>query len=222
MRSYLICKHSGSKLILSGIIIFMFSLCITATDLPQTIAQKEILSTLSSSSFNSNVTNDFLTYSNFTYGVKIKYPYGWEQRENTGNIINFPDDLIVVFYSPKEKYLSNYPAELKISVSSSSLLSQYVHAINDIKANSNLKLIESHNTTIANYPAYKLVYKQKVDIGRNISLQKVTKVFVEIGDTLYTITYGTQESSRHYLEYIKIGQKMIDSFEISFARTFNP
>ena len=145
--------------------------------MPQTIAQKEILSTLSSSLFNSNVTNDFLTYSNFTYGVKIKYPYGWEQRENIGNRINFPDDLIVVFYSPKEKYLSNYPAELKISVSSSSLLSQYVHAINDIKANSNLKLIESHNTTIANHPAYKLVYEQKVDIGRNISLQKVTKIF---------------------------------------------
>ena len=116
----------------------MFSLCITATDLPQTIAPKEILSTLSSSSLNSNVANDFLTYSNFVYGVKIKYPHGWEQRENTGNIINFPDDLIVVFYSPKEKYLSNYPAELKISVSSSSLLSQNVHAINDIKANSNL------------------------------------------------------------------------------------
>jgi len=222
MRSYLTCKHIGSKLILSGIIIFMFSLCITATDLPQTIAQKEILSTLSSSSLNSNVTNDFLTYSNFAYGVKIKYPYGWEQRENTGNIINFQDDLIVVFYSPKEKYLSNYPAELKISVSSSSLLSQYVHAINDIKANSNLKLIGSHNTTIANHPAYKLVYEQKVDTGRNISIQEVTKIYVEGGNTLYTITYGTQESSRHYSEYIKIGQKMIDSFEISFARTFNP
>ena len=222
MRSYLTCKHIGSKLILSGIIVFMFSLCITATDLPQTIAQKEILSTLSSSSLNSNVTNDFLTYSNFSYGVKIKYPYGWEQRENTGNIINFPDDLIVVFYSPKEKYLSNYPAELKISASSSSLLSQSVHAINDIKTNSNLKLIGSHNTTIANHPAYKLVYEQKVDTGRNISFEEVTKFFVEGDNTLYTITYLIQESSRHYSEYIKIGQKMIDSFEISFARTFNP
>ena len=197
----------------------MFSLCITATDLPQTIGQKEILS---SSSFNSNVTNDFLTYSNFAYGVKIKYPYGWEQRENNGNIINFPNDPIVVFYSPKEKELSNYPAELKISVSNSSLLSQYVHAINDIKANPNLKLIGSHNTTIANHHACKLVYEQKVDTGRNISIEQVTKILIEGSNTLYTITYATQESSRHYSEYIKIGQKMIDSFEISFARTFNP
>jgi hypothetical protein len=213
----------GSNLILSGIIIFIFSLSITATALPQAIAQRDILSTASLSSHNSTGTNDdFLTYSNFAYGIKIKYPSGWEQRENTGDSIHFPDDLVVVFYSPTEQYLINYPAELKISVSHSSLSSQYLHAIDDIKADSNLKLIGSYNTTIANYPAYKLVYEQSVDTGRNISIQEVTKFFVEGKNTLYTITYVIQESSRHYTEYIKIGQKIIDSFEISFARTFNP
>ena len=201
----------------------MFSLSITVTALPQIIAQKEILSTSSLFSHNSTVTNDFLTYSNFAYGIKIKYPYGWEQRENTGELINFPADFIVEFYSPKEKYLSNYPAELSISVSRPTLLNQYLlHAINDIKANSNLKLIGSHNITIANHPAYKLVYEQAVDTGRNVSIRDVTKIFVKRSNTLYNITYVTQESSRNYSEYIKTGQKMIDSFEISFARTFNP
>src|SRR5215213_679116 len=124
MRSYLTCEHIGSKLILSGIIIFMFSLSITATALPQASAQKEILSTSSLSSHNSTGINDFLPYSNFAYGVKIKYPSGWEPKENTGESIDFPSDLIVVFYSPKEKFLSMYPAELSISVSRPTLLNQ--------------------------------------------------------------------------------------------------
>ncbi len=145
------------------------------------------------------------------YGFKIQYPDNWERID-----INNPITNEVVIFKPKSSWekpsLENPQIIIEVedlkspeSLEDSSKLAQDV-----IKKNSKHKiLVDNFNQTLANSPAYQLIYT----IGEG---DKITKKKMEIGmirgDRRYIITY--EASEQEYDKNQPIAKKIIESFQL--------
>jgi hypothetical protein len=169
----------------------------------------------SSSNSQSNSTNattgaptevKFLPYENSTYGIRIQYPSSWLKEESH----NQSSNDIVKFSSTAR----TAPASLAITggkpAPQSIPLQLYINASIDVLKHSfdNFSLVESNATTLAGFPAYKIVY---TGIIPSSGLELKFMQILTIKDSKnFVITFGTLPTD--FSTYVPTIQKMIDSF----------
>ena len=165
-----------------------------APSLPQKIKQSESTKTTPS---------DFLTYENADYGVKIKYPSDWEQKET--------EDLIIAFVSPKTDVSDAVQENLGLTMNDLAGRGLTLPGYNEIAIEQlkqtfpDIKIIESSSTVLSNNPAYKVVF--------TASNLKFMQAWTIKNDLAYVWSFVSTESS--YSDYLGAIQTMLDSFEIT-------
>jgi hypothetical protein len=129
-------------------------------------------------------SDEFLTYYNSAYGIRIQYPVDWGKMEgpslqrsasnNSVPIAQFcPPDASVTFIVATEKLKENKTLDQEIKESISSLE----------KNQPGFRLIESNKTTLANLPAYKLLYNGTFDITATLNrFPELAKMFGDMLD----------------------------------------
>jgi hypothetical protein len=168
-----------------------------------------------SSNSQSNATNStagaatevkFLPYENSTYGIRIQYPSSWtkqeSQNQSSNDIVKFsstartaPASLAITGGKPAPQSI---PLQLYINASIYALRQSF----------DNFSLIESNATTLAGFPAYKIVYTGIIpSSGLELEFMQV----LTIKDSKnFVITFGTLPTD--FSTYLPTTQKMIDSF----------
>jgi hypothetical protein len=148
-------------------------------------------------------TVTFHTYYSDFPPFNIKYPNDWATNDKDPT-------ADVRFYEISE----DNPSSIHIShefLTTKLALEKYTSkSISELRNGlSNFKLISNSKDLLFGNDATKLVYTITVD---NIDL-KVLQIFSIFGDTVYVITYVA--SNQNYATDLQIGQRMIDSFEIT-------
>ena len=167
---------------------------------------------------NSNKNNNnFVTYENPTYGIKIRYPADWQKTEHLST-----NRFWVSFTSPvKNNDANTFPATVSVSVEglnhsiSAASTSEFVAGILDSAKQflSDFQIIESNpNANATGTSAYKIVYSflsQDPAVQAHFQSMNIWNVKDK---KAYSISYTELKSL--YATYLPIVQKMIDSFEI--------
>ncbi len=163
---------------------------------------------------------DFLKFENMTFRIRIQYPTNWEKVED-----RLPLNVIVVFDPPGESDsvigidgVDIVIAPVPPNVTLEQYTEDYINLLGDIF--SEFSIVESSPTTLANYPAYRVVYTGKVErnevlenvLYRDVILNKVMEVWTLKDSKAYLISYYADE--KKYDNHLETVQKMIDSFEI--------
>ncbi|CAN5295149.1 hypothetical protein BH18THE2_BH18THE2_40300 [soil metagenome] len=147
--------------------------------------------------------NNFLTYSNSTYGIKIGYPQNWNVSEyptfDYGIAYIFPD-------SENETTLDLSTERLPFQETS---LDDYLDSRLDFSAPLNLSESNTNTTTLAGRPAYKLVY---YEVPFSNDSRKVMELGTIINGRVYEARYST--SPDRFLQNLPIIQRMLDTLEI--------
>jgi hypothetical protein len=156
----------------------------------------------------------FLTYENYTYAIRIQYPFDWEILEPSQRG-NSSLNIIVVFRSPPENSSDTKVETLLIQVGNLPFenipLDEVVSAsINNLKQSLiDFELVELNATTLSgNNPAHKVVYTNREGEDKHKTMQ----ILSIKEDKAYLLTYSAEE--RKYSDYLPTIEKMIDSFEI--------
>ena len=144
----------------------------------------------------------FNLYENTTYGIQIQHPSDWEIDEGD---VEPDDDVtdIVSFFAPIGNDSETDGPSLYISIDNQSTnlnenLNEYLTTtINDYNASEDFEVVESNtNSTLAGYPAYKLVF---TDVDDDINYESMEFGTI-IGDKVYFATYEAEEEQ--YSDYL--------------------
>ena len=158
---------------------------------------------------------DFLTYENTTYGIRIQYPAGWQEGESNQTSEDGVINYIVAFRSPKDRIsdtvaenvivsVENLPPEQNISLAAYS-----TRQIADLTQFSpGFDLQQSIPTVLAGIPAYKIVFSETVQQQQTI---KDMQVWTIKDNKAYIIAFAGEPAKYSY--YLPTVEKMIDSFE---------
>jgi hypothetical protein len=175
------------------------------------LAQKNATATTSSSSTIAKAMNNFLTYQNPTYGIKIQYPSDWTMSQ-TG-LRDYTN--IVAFYSPLGNLSDIIPQQLLLSrthYSQNISLNDYSKLVNDTLKQPGLQIIESKSITLTGGAmAHRVVFIPPA--GSAPFKPEIMVVWTAKGDNIYTLSYNGDAAKYHI--FLPIIEKMIDSFEIT-------
>ena len=167
-----------------------------------------------------NADQDFLTYKNSTYGIKIQHPSNWEKVE-----VDLPINMIVTF-NPKTEDDSDTVIDILITPIPSDMAldnftDDYIDLLRDIYID--FTIIESSQSFLAGNSAHKIVYTARMerdDTLKNVmevyhidTLEKVMEVWTVNNNKVYIISYYAEQKT--YDNYLPVAQKMVDSFEIN-------
>ncbi len=139
-----------------------------------------------------------LTY-NSTQGFAMKYPSDWTKDETNAT-------LAVLFGLPTNNKTENLNVQVLNLSSSDSLSTLTDEGIANAQSYDNFTQIAANNTTLAGYPAYKIVFTATID-GNFVKVQQVWTVYE---GKAYIITY--KAAPANYDAYASTAQQMIDSF----------
>jgi hypothetical protein len=163
-----------------------------------------------------NMNDNFISYENTDYGIKIQYPYNWKNTES------LDQNAIVTFSAPeiREKKSSTLiniyePAHVILAVeniSSSNLnlndfTNKYLNRLSTI--NTEFQINNITDGTLAGKPA-KIIFSKDLDILNRIS--DVMRIFTISDGLVYRINYAADP--QWFSEYMPVAQKMIDSYQI--------
>jgi eukaryotic-like serine/threonine-protein kinase len=155
---------------------------------------------------------NFLTYTNYAYGINIMYPADWKIGEHP-----YANVFVVDFMSILKNNSAIFPATITLSVESlkhNTTLNAFTIATLD-KAKQSLpdfKLIESNDTALAGNPAYRIVYTfTSSDPSVQLHFQSMN-VWTIKNSKIYTISYTGAISQ--YVSYFPILKNMMNSFKI--------
>ena len=160
--------------------------------------------------------NDFVTYENPTYGIRIGYPADWQKTEHLNG-----NRFWVDFISPFKNNPNTFPAIVSVSVEGlnhniTATTNEYVSAIlkNTKQSLSDFQIIESNrDANLTGSPAYKIVYSfLSQDPAVQAHFQSMNLWSVR-DKKVYSIAYT--EAKSLYATYLPTVQKMTDSFEIT-------
>jgi serine/threonine-protein kinase len=160
--------------------------------------------------------NDFVTYENPTYGIRIGYPADWQKTEHLN-----ANRFWVDFISPFKNNPNTFPATVSVSVEGlnhniTATTNEYVSAIlkNTKQSLSDFQIIESNpDANLTGTPAYKIVYSfLSQDPAVQAHFQSMNLWSVR-DKKVYSISYT--EAKSLYATYLPTVQKMTDSFEIT-------
>jgi hypothetical protein len=163
-----------------------------------------------------NQTNKFLTYTNDNYGISLHYPTDWRKEEVDTTPRDY-DIEVVQFYSPQSRAPGKYNAEFSIMIrmygeeNAPKNVDEELEFVIDRGYiwSTNFNIAESNtNTTLAGYPAYKIVWTETIDD----TLIKVMEMGIIIKGDAYIVEYRAEPG--RYSIFSPIVQQMIDSLEI--------
>jgi PsbP-like protein len=204
-------KSDGNYI--SVIAVFLVAIVIVSTILlygPSFQIQQSIAQPTSTAATTSG--NNFLTYQNSTFGIKIQYPSNWAKEENNNASDSSSKDLVVTFSSPTddtvELFVNAADKSITLQNDASSTVNDYQNSFK------NFKLVQlDTNATLAgnSHPAYKLIFTG-IDPQDNSSFKSMETTSI-IANKIYTISYTSGLDK--YSTYLPTVQKMIDSFGIS-------
>ncbi|MDF5706721.1 MAG: protein kinase [Nostoc sp. S4] len=152
-------------------------------------------------------TQNFLTYQDSNYGIKIKYPTNWKIQENSNSI----NQELVIFFSTEISNSNNYQELLTVSIEKfyGNLKESQDLFSNEIKATlSNATIIDTSETTLAKKQANQLIFLSK-DRKKNL---KNLQIWTLKNNQAYIITYSA--GIEDYDRFLPTAEKMIESFEI--------
>ena len=206
--------HLRNKAILSiltiaAMIVLMSSLGVLTQSV---LAQKNATATSSASSTAAKKTSDnFLTYQNPTYGIKIQYPSDWTISQTGLTDYN----NIVAFYSPLGNLSDMSPQRLLLSrthYSQNISLNDYSKLINDTLKEPGLQIVESKAITLTGgATAHRVVFIPPA--GNAPFKPEIMLVWTAKGDNIYTLSYNGDAAK--YQTFLPAIEKMIASFEIT-------
>jgi len=168
----------------------------------------------------STVKDEFLGYhnnaTNTHYGIRMSYPTDWRIEEQADSGSDDCDISIVSFFSPSfnpRGYNSEFSVALRLYDEETipKNLKEELNFQKDIESltYAHFKTIESDtHSTLAGYPAYKLVWTGEIDGIK----EQIKEIGTIINGDVYYITY--QAEPKTYSHYQSTVQKMIDSFKI--------
>jgi hypothetical protein len=175
------------------------------------VQSREVMAQNPEQSKNSSNSNNFLTYENPIFGIKILYPANWDKQENTSSSNDNSTLIDLVAFSPPFKNNSDIVGKLIVQVDNISdikpiTLERYANdTVGDLRQD--FKVSES-NATLAGSPAYKVEY---TGLEASVDL-KAMMIMALKGDRAYIISYTAEPEKYSY--YLPTVQKLIDSFEI--------
>jgi hypothetical protein len=223
-------SSSPSRIAILFILLMTFSLSlsiITMLYVPQQQeAKAQNTTTPQPPSQTTNITNtttpqatnitaeDFLTYENTTYGIRIQYPAVWQKGESNQTTADNVINTIVAFRAPKDRIsdtiaenvvigVENLPPEENISLTAYSTLQ-----IADLtQFSTDFDLEQSTPIVLAGSPAQKIVFSETI---QQIPIKRI-QVWTIKDNKAYIITFAGEAAK--YSDYLPTIQKMIDSFE---------
>jgi hypothetical protein len=167
----------------------------------------------SESPFASNYT----TFESSTYGIQLRYPSEWEEREGDGNSSDDGVIDIAGFYSPLEDRLDNYRERLWLSMDNlrgdDVTVEEYAEEVvvfkNETADEFELLDSDAENTILAGNPAYRIISTQIIDDGTTV---KEMEIGTKVANRIYFLTYYAD--ARAYSDYLPEIQEIINSVEI--------
>jgi hypothetical protein len=169
--------------------------------------------------------DDFLTYNNSKFGVKMQYPKNWSVQEIEN--VSGANDTVAIFKSPSKTNTqlgnisgvsSNFVPYLDIFVfdSKNMSLDQIIKGrLNYFHNNSGFMFNQSKPITLnTNQSGYLLNYS--VTIGGDEHFNKI-QAFTSVGNKVYVVTFTAQQET--FSHFMPLAQKMINSFELYHNRS---
>lgn len=154
--------------------------------------------------------NNFLTYQNPNYGIKMQYPSDWSASQS--GLRDYTN--VIAFYSPLENISDVFPEHLTLSITDYSqhiTLQEFNTVLNNTLKQPGVKILESTPITLAHNPAHKIVF---LPPAGNVPIKFETMlVWTVKSDKVYIISYNSEAA--RYSTYLPTIQKMINSFEIT-------
>jgi eukaryotic-like serine/threonine-protein kinase len=198
-----------SILTIAAMIVLMSSLGVLTQSV---LAQKNATTTSSASSTAAKKTSDnFLTYQNPTYGIKIQYPSDWTVSQ-TG-LRDYTN--IVAFYSPLGNLSDTIPQQLLLSkthYSQNIALNDYSKLVNDTLKQPGIQIVESKSLMLTGGAiAHRVVFLPPA--GNAPFKPEIMLVWTAKGDNIYTLSYNGDAAK--YQTFLPAIEKMIASFEIT-------
>jgi eukaryotic-like serine/threonine-protein kinase len=198
-----------SILTIAAMIVLMSSLGVLTQSV---LAQKNATTTSSASSTAAKKTSDnFLTYQNPTYGIKIQYPSDWTVSQ-TG-LRDYTN--IVAFYSPLGNLSDTIPQQLLLSkthYSQNIALNDYSKLVNDTLKQPGIQIVESKSLMLTGGAiAHRVVFIPPA--GNAPFKPEIMLVWTAKGDNIYTLSYNGDAAK--YQTFLPAIEKMIASFEIT-------
>ncbi len=155
------------------------------------VQSREAMAQNPEQSKNSSNSNNFLTYENPIFGIKILYPANWDKQENTSSSKDNSTLIDLVAFSPPFKNNSDIVGKLIVQVDNISdikpiALANYANdTVSDLRQD--FRVSES-NATLAGNPAYKIVY---TGLEASIDLKAMMVMTIK-GDRAYIISYTAE------------------------------
>jgi eukaryotic-like serine/threonine-protein kinase len=149
----------------------------------------------------------FLTYENFTMGIRMKYPADWWKQDQ------FPGPM-VMFASPPESPSDYFRENLSVTIEPlppGTTLEQYVNQ-GKTQAQAtlpNFNVIESKSGMLSGFPASDIVF----GFNPGPFPLKWRSVCTVTNDKAYALVYRAEAGK--YDKFLAAAQAMIDSFEIA-------
>lgn len=147
------------------------------------------------------------TYENTEHAIRIEYPEDWTKEEGLMG-------AVVFFSSPLESASDDFQENLNIAVEDLSAMPMTLGEYTELSIKQVEQLVtdydtvESRTTTLANNPAYELVFTGR----QGLYDLKWMVVWTLEGNKAYMITY-TAEAGK-YSDYLGSIRQMIGSFDI--------
>ena len=152
--------------------------------------------------------NNFVTYDNPNFGVKIQYPADWAKEETDDE---FGKGVIFLVPSSPMKYAEKLSIDILDNQGGKSLTDNVNDLIDFTQHNlTNYQVIESTPIVVNNVSAYKIV-----DTYSDSKFGNVKSMSVELlkGNKLYDLLFTSEPEKFDVL--LPTIQKMIDSFQIT-------
>jgi hypothetical protein len=160
-------------------------------------------------------TNNFLTYNNPTFKIRMQYPPDWTVSTNTLPTYSG----VVAFYSPLESLTDVLPAELSLSITTYTKgvsLDEYTKTTLAALDQQGIKVSESNAFTLAGKPGHRIVFSppqpqnnNQVDPQVSISIMQA---WTTIGSKVYLLSYSAEESK--FQKYLPTVEQMLNSLQI--------
>lgn len=149
--------------------------------------------------------NNFLTYFNSTYGVRIGYPPNWKVSEYP----TFNYDIAHIF--PESENDSETTLDLRTEhlPFQEVALDDYLDSRIDFLNPLNISELNTNTTTLVGRPAYRLVY---YELPFSNDSRKVLEIGTIINGRVYQASFST--SPEKFLQNLPIIQRILDTLEI--------
>ena len=162
-------------------------------------------------------TNNFLTYNNPTYKIKMQYPADWTVSTNTLQTYSG----VVAFYSPLQSLTDILPAELSLSITTYSQgvsLDEYTKTTLAALDQQGIKVSDSNAFTLAGKPGHRILFSPPQPQPQNnnqgdpqVSIS-IMQAWTTIGSKVYLISYSAEESK--FQKYLPTVEQMLSSLQI--------